>query len=341
MKKLIVALLFLFSWHLYGAEALQQPGYSRLVIFGDSLSDTGKMYHKMRGWLPSHPPYAEGRFSNGPVWTDDLIKANPGLEVINESEGGATAVAYNHISANPKYRLINNLDYEITQFLQTNSFRRDDLVILWMGPNDYLAYQWDTEYDARRVVQAIFDAVNRITINGGRQVLLFNLPDLGITPSARSEKIADQETRIARYHNQLLQQTLELLANPNVRLFDISGEFQKMLDHPEGYGLNNTKDACYKGGYWWTPFKLSRSLSAQEAHPELTTDELAAIQGNPLLAQGLKPSGTELMLMSKAPLHCEGYLFWDQVHPTHEVHQHIAEHVMDYLKQHYLWLKAG
>ena len=35
-------------------------------MFGDSLSDTGKMYDKMRGYLPSSPPYHQGRFSNGP-----------------------------------------------------------------------------------------------------------------------------------------------------------------------------------------------------------------------------------------------------------------------------------
>ena len=49
-------------------------------------------------------------------------------------------MAYNKISWNPKYQVINNLDYEITQFLEKDSFKPDDLVILWVGANDYLAW---------------------------------------------------------------------------------------------------------------------------------------------------------------------------------------------------------
>lgn len=56
-------------------------------MFGDSLSDTGKMYDKMRGYLPSSPPYHQGRFSNGPVWLEQLTQHFPGLAIANEAEG--------------------------------------------------------------------------------------------------------------------------------------------------------------------------------------------------------------------------------------------------------------
>ena len=91
-------------------------------------------------------------------------------------------MAYNKISWNPKYQVINNLDYEVTQFLQKDSFKPDDLVILWVGANDYLAYGWNTEQDAKRVRDAISDAANRMVLNGAKQILLFNLPDLGQNP---------------------------------------------------------------------------------------------------------------------------------------------------------------
>jgi hypothetical protein len=38
----------------------------------------------------------------------------------------------------------------VTQFLQKDGFKPDDLVILWVGANDYLAYGWNTEQDAKR-----------------------------------------------------------------------------------------------------------------------------------------------------------------------------------------------
>ena len=55
-------------------------------------------------------------------------------------------------------------------------------MILWVGANDYLAYGWNTEQDAKRVRDAISDAANRMVLNGAKQILLFNLPDLGQNP---------------------------------------------------------------------------------------------------------------------------------------------------------------
>nr|WP_280136085.1 SGNH/GDSL hydrolase family protein [Aeromonas fluvialis] len=117
----------------------------------------------------------------------------PGLVVANEAEGGATAVAYNHLVAlngwlgfwswDRKYQVINNLDYEIDQFLKKDKFRPDDLVVIWVGANDYLAYGWNTERDADRVIETIRLASNRLVLNGAQQILLFNIPDLGQTPS--------------------------------------------------------------------------------------------------------------------------------------------------------------
>jgi len=192
MTKWLLCLLGLFALTAHAAET--RPPFSRIVMFGDSLSDTGKMYGKMRGYLPSSPPYYQGRFSNGPVWLERLTQPFPGLKIVNEAEGGATAVAYNKISWNPKYQVINNLDYEITQFLEKDSFKEDDLVILWVGANDYLAYGWNTELDARRVRDVISDSANRMVLNGAKQILLFNLPDLGQNPSARSQKVVSSVT---------------------------------------------------------------------------------------------------------------------------------------------------
>src|SRR4029453_12923135 len=44
--------------------------FSRIIVFGDSLSDTGNFYHLTGGFPPA--PYANGRFSNGPLWIEYL-----------------------------------------------------------------------------------------------------------------------------------------------------------------------------------------------------------------------------------------------------------------------------
>jgi len=48
--------------------------YSTIYAFGDSLSDAGNLHVATFGALPL-PPYSNGRFTNGPVWVQDLSQA--------------------------------------------------------------------------------------------------------------------------------------------------------------------------------------------------------------------------------------------------------------------------
>ena len=54
------------------ADAAGAQTYNRLVVFGDSLSDNGNLYAATGGTTPTSPPYYQGRFSNGPVFTELL-----------------------------------------------------------------------------------------------------------------------------------------------------------------------------------------------------------------------------------------------------------------------------
>lgn len=330
MNKWLLCLLGLFALTAHAAET--RPPFSRIVMFGDSLSDTGKMYDKMRGYLPSSPPYYQGRFSNGPVWLERLTQPFPGLKIVNEAEGGATAVAYNKISWNPKYQVINNLDYEITQFLEKDSFKEDDLVILWVGANDYLAYGWNTELDAKRVRDVISDSANRMVLHGAKQILLFNLPDLGQNPSARSQKVVEAASHVSRYHNELLLNLARQLAPTGmVKLFEIDKQFAEMLRDPQNFGLSDTENACYGGGYVWKPFS-SRSATTDSQLAPFNAQERLAIAGNPLLAQAV---ASPMARRSASELNCEGKMFWDQVHPTTAVHAALSERAATFIEREY------
>ena len=339
MKKWLVCLLGLMA---LTVQAVERPAFSRIVMFGDSLSDTGKMYQKMKGYLPSSPPYFKGRFSNGPVWLEVLQQEHfPGLKLANEAEGGATAVAYNHLgplngwlgfwSWDPKYQVINNLEYEIKQFLKKDKFRPDDLVVIWVGANDYLAYGWNKEKDADRVVTTIQAAANNLVLNGAKQVLLFNIPDLGQTPSAHSMKVVDKVRHVAKYHNQRLQAlTNELAPLGIVKLFEVDKQFDEMVRDPQQFGLSDIEHACYGGGYVWKPFAKMPKAAA------LTLPEQLAIASNPILAQAVV--SPELMRAAMTA-NCEGNMFWDQVHPTRTVHKVLGQRVADFIEQNYEFIR--
>src|SRR5690242_20274022 len=49
--------------------------YSGVQAFGDSLTDNGNLFALTRAIqpVPPSPPYFDGRFSNGPVWVEQLM----------------------------------------------------------------------------------------------------------------------------------------------------------------------------------------------------------------------------------------------------------------------------
>lgn len=54
------------------AASAEAQTYDRLVVFGDSLSDNGNLYLASGRTQPPSPPYYQGRFSTGPVFTELL-----------------------------------------------------------------------------------------------------------------------------------------------------------------------------------------------------------------------------------------------------------------------------
>ncbi len=205
-------------------------------------------------------------------------------------------------------------------------------MILWVGANDYLAYGWNTELDAKRVRDVISDSANRMVLHGAKQILLFNLPDLGQNPSARSQKVVEAASHVSRYHNELLLNlTRQLAPTGMVKLFEIDKQFAEMLRDPQNFGLSDTENACYDGGYVWKPFS-SRSASTDSQLAPFNAQERLAIAGNPLLAQAV---ASPMARRSASELNCEGKMFWDQVHPTTAVHAALSERAATFIEREY------
>ena len=106
-----------------------------------------------------------------------------------------------------------------------------------------------------------------------------------------------------------------------------------MLREPQNFGLSDTENACYGGGYVWKPVS-SRSTTDSQLAP-FNPQERLAIAGNPLLAQAV---ATPLARRSAATLDCEGKMFWDQVHPTTVVHAALSERAGAFIEKEYEFL---
>ncbi len=175
MKKFLLSAIIVMSLILPSLSF----GYSKIVSFGDSLSDTGNLL-AATGSQPDYPAFVPGRFSNGPVWVEFLAN-NLGAGLENYAWGGATTAGSSGG--------IPGLDLQVGSFLGSGpSFGSDTLFTVWAGPNDF--FQGAT--DPVPSVDNIITAVQALEDAGAKHILVPNMPDLGITPGALSLSLAEQ-----------------------------------------------------------------------------------------------------------------------------------------------------
>ena len=117
-------------------------GISRLVVFGDSLSDNGNLFRLIG---EPQPPYFDGRFSNGPTYAEQLA-ASLDVPLQDLAFGGATAsdlspgLLTNSQTGQP---LPINLPEQVAGYLaglKGGRAKDDTTAVIYVGNNDYLNY---------------------------------------------------------------------------------------------------------------------------------------------------------------------------------------------------------
>ncbi|OON40714.1 hypothetical protein BTJ39_06425 [Izhakiella australiensis] len=222
--------------------------YSRLVVIGDSLSDSeGNMYAKTFGFLPSAPQYYEGRFTNGFTWVDFI--SSPHLmktTVVNKSEGGALSGSY--CKLNPLYIFLSNMNRQIRSL----SFNVDDLVIVSLGANDYITIN---EKNAEKVVINQCLRLEKIIKKGARSIVVLGVPDLSQTPYAlkSTPEYRQEKKELSVLHNKLLSQRIDEINKnhaANILYFDVASTMNeiKYVADQEGYNTNDAFTNGYIGG---------------------------------------------------------------------------------------------
>ena len=110
------------------AQANGQAPFDEIIVFGDSLSDTGNVFISSGG--PPSPPYFDGRFSNGPV-TVERVADRLGLPAPSPSLIGGTNFARGGAETGPGFGSIGtpNLGTQIGFFFGGgNTLDGDELI---------------------------------------------------------------------------------------------------------------------------------------------------------------------------------------------------------------------
>lgn len=241
------------------ATAASAQSYGRLVVLGDSLSDNGNLYLASGGTQPPSPPYFQGRFSNGRVFTE-LLGFNAAN--FNGAVTGSINLAYGGSRTDNNVAFPPGMRQQLTTYLgRGGAFGANDLVSVLGGANNIFQALPTAGVSTNPVAAitptlaaAVADMnflVNDIAGRGAGTILVTNLPRLGITPQFRTSPAAALADYAGSTFNSSLQTALLTTAaarpGTNIILFDLAKVSDLLASSPGRFGLSNVTEACFNG----------------------------------------------------------------------------------------------
>jgi outer membrane lipase/esterase len=289
-----------------GATAANALTFSGVIVFGDSLSDSG-FYRPGLGALVGQQAAAGlGRFTTnpGPVWAE-LIASNYGGDGRPANAGGGNyAQGGMRVSQPSPASLVGPggtqrpVSTQITEFLAPRNGAADPngLYAVWVGANDIFANLGAFQAGAISAAQLqanSLDAANaevaqiaRLRAAGARYILVFGIPDIGTTPQFAGP-LASSVTQLTAGYNLTLWNGLAATGTRVIPV-DTFTLLSEVRANASAFGFTNiTAPACLPAG--------SSSLTCSAANI---------------------PAGA-----------ANTYLYADGVHPTSGAHAIVADFV--------------
>jgi len=295
--------------------ATAQVAFSRIVVFGTSLSDPGNAfalahrqstppYANLSQFLVPDAPYARGghHFSNGATWIEQFARPLGLAASVGPAFAGTNLGASNYAVGGARARQ-DGASFDLS--IQVGSFLSD---FAGVAPADALYVLEIGGNDIRDALEAgpaggtvIVDALAAIGANidalyaaGARHFLVTNGPNLGLTPAVRIlDTFNPGAAQAAGFFSQSFNAGLETLLTsleglPEIEIarLDIYQKVGELVADPQAFGLSEVQSACVT--------------------PEVP----------PFACQGV-----------------DGFLFWDGIHPTAAGHAIFAQEAVFALTQ--------
>ncbi|MFC5741573.1 autotransporter domain-containing protein [Dyella tabacisoli] len=281
--------------------------FSKVVVFGDSLSDSGNISLATAPGI--QPPL---RFTTNPgTTTAENVAKSLGFTLTPSLTGGTDyafggAGLNNNSSAGP----IPTMPQQLQMYLGANGGAADSKALyqVWGGAND-IFYLTATSTDPNVLAAGVAAAaktevglLGQLQAAGAKYVVVYNLPDIGKTPESAAGGPAAQAggTQLSLLFNGVLNAGITQLSNNGLNVIP-ANTFQllnEVIANPAAYGFTNvTTPACGAG---------SNSVQCG-------------------------PQGAGLPF-SYAPGTDKTYLFADGVHPTTAAHAMLGQYVTSIIR---------
>ncbi len=290
---------------LAAAPALAQSPYSKTVFFGDSLTDTGHF----RPILVQLNPSASilGRFTTNPGWVwSEYVAEHYGTDATpngNGQKGDNYAVGGARVGVDSVGALgpTPSLKTQLNTYLAANGGKADAnaLYTVWGGANDLFAVQANPAQAQAIIGASVASQVGMVATlkaAGAQYVMVPNLPDIGLTPSARvggAVGMAQGTALSTAYNNALFggfkQAGLQVIPVDTFHLL------QEIVATPGAYGFSN--------------------VSGTACQPQVTAQSLTC---SPLNFVNPDAANT--------------YVFADGVHPSTAAHEMLGQYAISVLE---------
>jgi phospholipase/lecithinase/hemolysin len=278
ISNLFVALTFMCKAGISAFAQQTAPAFTQIVLFGDSLSDTGNVRartnSKTSGTIdyPSHTfNYSNGRFTNdnatdpasntyAGVWHEQLARTFLGLSAATYSLGGGTNYAFGGATTNDGTHqetavstpfgdvniTVDDMGKQMDDYLAAHTVDPNALYIVWGGGNDLR-----NDNSAANVTATAARAtalVSRLAHAGAKYILVPNVPPLGDIPkySGNPATIDTLNTDSANYRLELNADLASLQGSlasqgltPTVYPVDIWTNTIRFFSNGPRYGFTN------------------------------------------------------------------------------------------------------
>ena len=299
---------------LAGALALAIAGsaaaaqFDNVVVFGDSLSDNGNLSYV------AEPPLAPSRFTTNPgLVTVENVADFYGYTLTPSLQGGTDFAWGGAGVVNDIQPGVPTLPQQMGQYLQATGGKADPgaLYMMWGGANDVfynlgaagagLITPAQAQANIQTAAQTELQLIGQLGQAGAKRVVVFNLPDIGVTPEFASQgaAVATQGTQAAIVYNSTLNAGLAQ-AGIDIIPIDTFGLIHEVIANPSLYGFTN-----------------------------VTTPACGTAPGTTSLACG--PQGSPYPYQY-APGTNQTYLFADGVHPTTGAHALLGQYVVSVIQ---------
>ncbi|KAJ3118159.1 hypothetical protein HK100_000663 [Physocladia obscura] len=282
------------------ATSTLASGFTDIVSFGDSVSDTGNLFRLDNGTYPP-APYYNGRFCNGPLWIEQLAgfvdatlhdyafgaACATNASAFPVALPGGSGILVNQIPDLAAQLKIYQAD-PVSKSLDLST----TLFTVFAGGNDidYAASAGQVPNIASIVAAVLAHVQNLVTL-GAKNVLVNNMPPLEDTPGhiAYGATAIPILTELTAAYNTYLVSGLQKLQTADPTLHLVVNDFFNITTYtstPEGqafFSFTNVVDACLNSTtltvcaepdkyYFWDsihPTTRAQNFIAQFAYNEL------------------------------------------------------------------------